>query len=119
MWLVLRWITGNNNSTLLKAVLLTLVAFVIFIPWRIALEAASLEGLEVAICPKTDSSSQPSPQPVDAFTGIFIGENDTTVYIGEEETETKSPLIAEYPRDQIKRLVLGKDAKNIDCSSIP
>jgi hypothetical protein len=85
---------------------LTLIAFLVFVPWRAWLEVASLGGLNVAVCSGT---------PENHFSGLFIGENDTSVFVG--ESEGSFPRIVEIPRGGITRIFLGKDAKSNSCES--
>ena len=94
------------ENTLRRAGLVILSAFLIFVPWRMALEWFSLEGLDVNVC----TTGTPS----ESFEGLFIGENESSVYVG--ETEGDSPRIAEIPRTEIRRIFLGKGARDIACT---
>jgi len=117
LWFLLAWITDSGESArplLRRAGLLTLVAFLIFLPWRWALEVASIEALEVLVC---TSEKPPEASGKPSIAGLYIGENDSSVYIGEDTKD--SPRIAEIPRDQITRFFLGKNAKEASCPEIP
>lgn len=103
--LLLREILESPDKNSLRgACIVTLCAFLIFIPWRAALEWFSLEGLDVTVC--TTSS--------ESFDGLFIGENESSVYVG--ETGAESPRIVEIPRTEIRRVFLGKGARDITCT---
>ena len=96
----------RTREQLRRAAWLTLIAFLVFVPWRAWLEVASLGALNVAVCSNASENH---------FTGLFIGENDTSVFVG--ESEGSFPRIVEIPRGGITRMFLGKDAKTNSCES--
>jgi hypothetical protein len=112
LWLILERFVNKcgrlrfkNRSLRVKAGLLTLIAFLIFVPWRVALERASIDSLSALVC-TTDSSNN--------TIGLFIGANGERVYIGEK---LKPHRIAEIPRSEIKRLYIGASAEEVPCPS--
>lgn len=108
---ILEWSVNGPSApdfdiaTLKSAGLLTLFAFLIFIPWRVALEAASIDSFNTRVCTANPSHS---------ITGIFIGGNDSRVYVGETEFPHR---IAEIPRTDVTRIYIGKNAATTPCPS--
>ncbi len=98
---------SGDADRLRSGVVVILVAFAIFVPWRVALEWFSLEGLDVRVCLMGQEAG--------ALDGLFIGENETSVYIG--ETDTDQPRIAEIPRGEVERVYLGKGAQDVTCAT--
>jgi hypothetical protein len=93
----------NRRDFLRRAGLLTVLAFIIFIPWRAALEAASVAALDTKVC---------TTAPTDEIKGLYIGANNDRVYLGETGDVHR---IAEIPRNQITRVYVGKGAQNLAC----
>ena len=117
LWLLLRWKVEtpvrrslddkrfffSERKYLLDAAVLLTLAGVVFVLWRGALEAASLDALGARVCANKQT---------DAITGLFVGANNERVYVGEHADPHR---IAEIPRSEIKRVYLGTGAERTPC----
>jgi hypothetical protein len=108
LWFLLDWQVSRrrphlNRALLRRVAVVILLAFLIFVPWRAALEKASIKGLDVRVCTKSSGH----------IDGLFIGENANSVVIG--ETEVEAPRIAVIPRVEIARFFLGTKAHDTRC----
>jgi hypothetical protein len=117
LWFLLRRVVDEpaapdvDRATLQRASLLALLACLIFLPWRAALEVASLQGLDVNVCTTNASPHKNS------FEGLFIGESDNSIFVGEDKSSAvKHPRIVEIPRDKVMRVYLGKGARDVVCA---
>jgi hypothetical protein len=106
LWFLLKRLvdqrTTFDRGTIWRGALLMLLAFLIFVPWRVALEASSVKGLTIRVCTSTGQ--------VD---GLYVGENDNTVLVGVTDP---SPRIEGIPRDEITRSFLGTQAQETPCA---
>lgn len=93
----------QKHDFLRRAGLVTLFAFLIFICWRVTLEAASIDSLNATVC--TESSQN--------VTDLYIGANNDRLYLG--EIRNKLHRIAEIPRTKVERLYVGKYALDMPC----
>lgn len=96
--------SGRTRLALGASLLLTVTPM--FVAWRIAHEYQASKVLDAAVC-GTDHEQLAE--------GLFIGENDTRVYIG-EKTSGQPARIAEIPRDRILVLVIGRNpTEGLEC----
>jgi hypothetical protein len=112
LWFLLKRLVDDpgkpklDRDTLWRGALLVLLALLIFIPWRVALEASSIKALDVRVCTANPSA---------VIGGLFIGENDNSVFVGELPKDGEPPRIAEIPRTEVTRFYLGTKALDTPC----
>jgi hypothetical protein len=91
----------------LPIVILVSVGLLAFGAWRAVFESQSAQGLGALLCGKAVG---------DQANGLFIGENETSFYIGERHPENGgSPRVAEIPRESIAVVLIGENADERKC----
>ena len=67
------------------------------------------------VCTKSETKSETltGKKRLNYIDGLFIGENDEGIYIGEDREE--SPRIAQIPRSEVVRMFLGEGASGATC----
>jgi hypothetical protein len=113
LWGRRKW--GPTRETL-PIVGLVLVGLAVFIPWRAVFEWRSAAGLDSLVCLVGQGGISENKHYVGKVDGLFIGENDNSVYIGQKHPQKGAdPLIAQIPRKQIGLVLIGKNADKESC----
>jgi hypothetical protein len=93
---------------------LLIVGLAVFIPWRAVFEWRSAGELEALVCLVGQGGIE--EKFVGRVDGLFIGENDNSVYIGEKSPEKNiDPRIAQIPRGEIGLVLIGENADDERC----
>ena len=87
-----------------------IVVLFLFAVWRGVFEWAAGDVLDAKACLTDDQA------PV---SGLFVGENDNSLFIGVASTSQQPGRVTEIPRDQMRRLFIGKKAASIPCPPSP
>jgi len=96
---------------------LLIVGLAVFIPWRAVFEWRSAAGLDALVCLVGQGGITEDKPFVGRVDGLFIGENDNSVYIGEKNPPAKNidPRIVQVPREEIGLVLIGENADEENC----
>jgi hypothetical protein len=116
LWGHRKW--GSTREAL-PIVSLIIVGLVVFVPWRGLFEWRSAEGLDALVCVVGEGGITEAKPFVGGINGLFIGENENSVYIGEKHPSGGlDPRIAEVPRVLVGLVLIGENADEETCERV-
>jgi hypothetical protein len=114
VWGRRKWVSTNQAIPIISLVIVGLAAF---IPWRTVFEWRSGKGLDALVCLVGQGGLNKKEPFVGGFDGLYIGENDNNVYIGEKRRSEGAARIAEIPRNEVGVVLVGEKADQESCEN--